>query len=102
MLDFLPLRHNKATYGLDPVWAGVGAYGLKARICLNWGFFEEAAKYADKALTLAKDAGYALEPYDTRFCGEDYTKGEPSATNLFGLTATPTATNGSGPCSTTP
>ena len=30
--------------------------------------------YADKALTLAKDAGYALEPYDTRFCGEDYTK----------------------------
>ena len=41
--------------------------------------------YADKALTLAKDAGYALEPYDTRFCGEDYTKGEPSATNLFGL-----------------
>ena len=22
-------------------------------ICLNWGFFEEAAKYADKALTLA-------------------------------------------------
>ena len=24
-------------------------------------------------------------PYDTRFCGEDYTKGEPSATNLFGL-----------------
>ena len=63
----------------------MGAYGLKARICLNWGFFEEAAKYADKALTLAKDAGYALEPYDTRFCGEDYTKGEPSATNLFGL-----------------
>ena len=84
MLDFLPLRHNKATYGSTRL-GRVGAYGLKARICLNWGFFEEAAKYADKALTLAKDAGYALEPYDTRFCGEDYTKGEPSATNLFGL-----------------
>ena len=84
MLDFLPLRHNKATYGSTRL-GRVGAYGLKARICLNWGFFEEAAKYADKALTLAKEAGYALEPYDTRFCGEDYTKGEPSATNLFGL-----------------
>ena len=76
--------HNKATYGSTRL-GRVGAYGLKARICLNWGFFEEAAKYADKALTLAKEAGYALEPYDTRFCGEDYTKGEPSATNLFGL-----------------
>ena len=75
MLDFLPLRHNKATYGSTRL-GRVGAYGLKARICLNWGFFEEAAKYADKALTLAKEAGYALEPYDTRFCGEDYTKGE--------------------------
>ena len=36
MLDFLPLRHNKATYGSTRL-GRVGAYGLKARICLNWG-----------------------------------------------------------------
>ena len=84
MLDFLPLRHNKATYGSARL-GRVGAYGLKARICLNWGFFEEAAKYADKALTLAMEAGYQLEEYDIRYCGADYTEGEPSATNLFGI-----------------
>ena len=61
MLDFLPLRHTKATYGSTRL-GRVGAYGLKARICLNWGFFEEAAKYADKALTLAKEAGADILP----------------------------------------
>ena len=85
MLDCLPLRHDKATYGSTRL-GRVGAYGLKARICLNWGFYEQAAKYADKALSLAGEAGYELTQYDTSYCGEDHTAGEPSATNLFGFT----------------
>lgn len=84
MIDFMPLRHNKNDYGSGRL-GRVGAYGLKARICLNWNRFEEAAYYADKALKLADEAGYALQQYDISFCGDDYTKGEPTPTNLFGI-----------------
>jgi len=84
MIDFMPIRHNKNAYGTARL-GRVGAYGLKARICLNWGRYEDAAKYADKALTLAKEAGYKLEPYDMTFCGADHTQGEPSVTNIFGI-----------------
>lgn len=84
LLDYLPLRHDKNKYGSGRL-GRVGAYGLKARICLNWGFYEEAAYYADKAIQLADQAGYKLENYDTSYCGEDHTKGEPSPTNLFGI-----------------
>ena len=84
MLDFLPVRHSKKDYGSARI-GRVCAYGIKARICLNWGMYEEAAKYADKALTLAEEAGYTLEHYDTSFCGENHEAGEPSAANLFGI-----------------
>lgn len=84
LLDNLPVRHDKSAYGSGRL-GRVGAYGLKARICLNWGRYEEAAKYADKALTLADEAGYGLTRYDTSYCGSDHTQGEPSAANLFGL-----------------
>lgn len=84
MIDYLPIRHNKTDYGSARL-GRVGAYGLKARICLNWKRYEEAAFYADKALKLADEGGYALENYNTRFCGDDYTQGEPSVTNLFGI-----------------
>ncbi len=83
MLDCLPLRWNHSEYGSARL-GRVGAYGLKARICLNWGRFEDAAKYADKAITLAGEAGYALAKYDTQYCGKDHTAGEPSVTNVFG------------------
>lgn len=84
MLDYLPLRHSKDAYGSARL-GRVGAYALKARICLNWGHFEDAAKYADKALKLASEAGYDLEPFNTTYCGKDHTEGEPDITNLFGI-----------------
>lgn len=84
LLDYLPLRHDKNKYGSARL-GRVGAYGLKARICLNWGFYEDAARYADKAIKLAEEAGYQLQTYNTAYCGEDHTQGEPSATNLFGI-----------------
>ena len=59
MLDFLPIRHNKNSYGSARL-GRAGAYGLKARICLNWKYYEEAAYYADKALKLAEEGGYSL------------------------------------------
>ncbi len=84
LLDCLPVSFSKGEYGTSRL-GRAGAYGLKARICLNWGKFEDAAKYADKALQLAAEAGYGLTKYDTAFCGEDHTKGEPSPANLFGF-----------------
>lgn len=84
MIDKMTLRHSKELYGTARI-GRVTAYALKARFCLNWGRYSDAAKYADNALTLAKEAGYSLTPYDTTYCGADYTKGEPSASNLFGI-----------------
>lgn len=84
MIDFLPVRHSKKDYGSARL-GRVGAYGIKARICLNWGMYEDAAKYADKALSLIGEAGYKLEKYKTEFCGKSHADGEPSASNLFGI-----------------
>ncbi len=84
LLDCLPVKFNRGAYGTSRI-GRAGAYGLKARICLNWGMYEEAAEYADKALQLAAEAGYGLTAYNTAFCGDDHTEGEPSAANLFGF-----------------
>lgn len=84
MIEMMTPRHEKSLYGTGRI-GGVAAYGLKARFCLNWGRYEDAAKYADKAISLAADAGYVLSTYDTSFCGEDYTAGEPSVANVFGI-----------------
>ena len=84
MIDFLPVRHSKKDYGSARL-GRVGAYGIKARICLNWGLYEDAAKYADKALSLIGEAGYKLEKYNTDFCGKSHDAGEPTASNLFGI-----------------
>lgn len=86
MLDCLPVRYNNKLYGSARI-NRVGAYGLKARICLNWGRFDEAATYADKALKLAEEGGYSLTKYDTQYCGKDHTAGEPNVNNLFGYDA---------------
>lgn len=83
LLDYLPLRHNKESYGSVRI-GRAGAYGLKARICLNWGMYAEAAQYAAKAIELAEAAGYKLEAFDMTYCGKDHTAGEPSVVNLFG------------------
>lgn len=82
LLDYLPVRYDKEKWGTGRL-GRVGAYGLKARIALNWGFYEEAAKYADKALKLA-DGVYDLEPFDVTYCGKDHSEGEPSVSNIFG------------------
>lgn len=83
-IECLPDRHNKSNYG-NVRLGKAAAYGLKARILLNWGKYAEAATYADKAITSALAGGYSLTKYDTSFCGADHTEGEPSAANLFGL-----------------
>lgn len=83
LLDHLPIRHKKAEYGTGRL-GRVGAYGLKARIALNWGYYEMAAKCADKALQLAEGV-YSLASFSTTYCGKDHTEGEPSVANLFGL-----------------
>lgn len=84
LLDNLPVRQSKKDYGSARI-GRVCAYGIKARICLNWGMYEDAAKYADKALTLAQEAGYSLEHYNSAYCGASHDEGEPSAANLFGI-----------------
>ncbi len=59
------------------------AYTLKARIALNWGMYEEAARCARKALDMG-DGIYELTPLDTKYyaTAED---GEPDQTPLFGF-----------------
>ena len=89
MLDFLPLRHNKNNYGFSRL-GRAGAYGLKARICLNWGRYEDAAKYADKAISLAREAGYNFTQLDMSMCGKSYKEGEPDSSPIFGVTGSKT------------
>lgn len=83
LLDYLPVRYDKEKWGTGRL-GRVGAYGLKARIALNWGFYEEAARCADKALKLAEGV-YDLEPFDVTYCGKDHSEGEPSVSNIFGM-----------------
>lgn len=84
-LNYLPERHVKASYGTARI-GRVAAYGLKARIALDWGKYAEAAEAARKCLDLAKEAGYALQPLDTAYCGATYEQGEPTGqTALFGF-----------------
>lgn len=83
-LSYLPPRYDKDTYGTGRI-GRVTAYGLKARIALCWGQYDVAAKAASKCLSLAKEAGYALQKMDTTYCGADHEVGEPTGqTALFG------------------
>lgn len=80
----LPLHHNQSQFGTARI-GQVAAYGLRARIALEWGNYELAATSAAKAIALAKEAGYELQPLDLSFCGEDHDAGEPTGTvDLFG------------------
>lgn len=82
LLDYLPVQWNPGTYGTTRI-GRVAAYALKARIALNWGLWEEAARCAKKATTLAAGV-YELEPLDCTFYAT-HADGEPSAANLFGF-----------------
>ncbi|MBR1705569.1 MAG: RagB/SusD family nutrient uptake outer membrane protein [Bacteroidales bacterium] len=83
MIDALPVRWPKAEWGTCRL-GRAAAYTLKARICLNWGRYAEAAKYAAKAMELSEGV-YALEPLDCTYYANDTVEGEPSASNLFGF-----------------
>lgn len=83
-LETLPLRHNQAQYGTARI-GKVAAYGLRARIALEWGDYALAASSAAKAIDYAAQAGYELQPLDLTFCGDDHQVGEPTGTvKLFG------------------
>ncbi len=84
LLDHLPIAWDKATWGTCRI-GRVGAYALKARICLEWGFFEDAAKYSKKALDLAAGV-YNLTPLDCTYYAT-HADGEPDPTPLFGFEA---------------
>lgn len=82
ILDALPLKWSESEYGTMRV-GRVAAYAIKARIALNWGYCEEAARCSKKALDLS-DGLYGLESLDCTYY-PDHTAGEPSAANLFGF-----------------
>lgn len=82
LIDSLPVSWPKNQWGTVRM-GRVAAYMLKARICLNWGMFADAAKYSKKALDLA-DGVYSLTPLDCTYYPTAI-DGEPSAANLFGF-----------------
>lgn len=84
LLDHLPIAWDKATWGTCRI-GRVAAYMLKARICLEWGFFEEAAKASKKALDLSAGV-YDLTPLDCTYYAT-HADGEPDPTPLFGYAA---------------
>ena len=84
LLDHLPIAWDKATWGTCRI-GRVGAYAFRARICLEWGFFEDAAKYSKRALDLAAGV-YNLTPLDCTYYAT-HADGEPDPTPLFGFEA---------------
>jgi hypothetical protein len=94
ILEALPERWNKNDYGFMRIGRAT-AFALKARINLNWAgdntvpeaTYENAKKYATKAIELAEGAGYKLASVDISPCGKDHTFGEPDPTPIFGITA---------------
>ena len=84
LLDHLPIAWDKATWGTARI-GRVAAYMLKARICLEWGFFEQAAKASKKALDLSAGV-YDLTPLDCTYYAT-HADGEPDPTPLFGYDA---------------
>ena len=84
LLNSLPVAWDKATWGTCRI-GRVGAYMLKARICLEWGFYADAAKYSKIALDLAAGI-YDLTPLDCTYYAT-HADGEPDQTPLFGFAA---------------
>ena len=82
LIDALPLQWPYAEWGTCRI-GRVAAYTLKARIALNWGMYEEAARCSKIALELG-DGVYELTPLDTKYYATA-ADGEPDPTPLFGF-----------------
>lgn len=83
LIEALPVRWEKATWGTCRL-GRAAAYTLKARICLEWGRFAEAAKYSRIAMDLSEGV-YQLEPLDCTYYPNASANGEPSASKLHGF-----------------
>ena len=84
LLDHLPIVWDKTEWGTCRL-GRVAAYALKARICLEWGYFEDAATYSKKALDMAAGI-YDLTPLNCTYYAT-HADGEPDQTPLFGFDA---------------
>jgi len=84
LLDHLPIQWSRATWGTVRL-GRAAAYALKARICLHWDMFEDAAKYSKIALDLSEGV-YSLTPLDCTYYATAL-DGEPTAAPLFGFEA---------------
>ncbi len=80
-IDLLPVQWPFAVYGTTRI-GRAAAYAIKAKIALNWGYFELAAQCARKSLDLC-DGVYELQKLDlTHYATAD--DGEPDPSPLFG------------------
>lgn len=84
LLDKLPVAWDKSEWGVARI-GRIAAYALKSRICLEWGYYADAAKYSEKALTLAEGI-HDLTPLDVTYY-PTHVEGEPDCTPLFGFAA---------------
>lgn len=84
LLDRLPVQWPKQTWG-NVRLGRAAAYTLKARICLHWGRYEEAARYSRTAMDLSAGI-YSLTPLDCSYYPTAL-DGEPDQTPLFGFQA---------------
>ena len=84
LIESLPVRWPKDEWGTCRL-GRAAAYALKARICLEWGYFEDAARCSARALSLA-DGVYDLTPLDCTYYAT-HADGEPDPTPLFGFQA---------------
>lgn len=84
LLDKLPVTWDRAQWGRVRI-GRIAAYALKSRICLEWGYYAEAAKYSEKALTLAEGI-HELTSMDLTYY-PTHVEGEPDCTPLFGFAA---------------
>ena len=84
LLDALPVQWSRTEWGTARL-GRCAAYTLKARIALNWGLWEEAARCARKALDMG-DGIYELTSVKTNYYASA-ADGEPDQTALFGFDA---------------
>ena len=83
LLDHLPVAWNRNEWRVARI-GRAAAYTLKARICLNWGRYDEAARCSKIAMDLSKGV-FELTPLDITCCGLSHEDGEPTSEALFGF-----------------
>ena len=89
LLDHLPVSWPRDSWRASRIGRAT-AYTIKARINLNWGRFEEAARCSKIAMELSKGV-YELTPLDITYCGLGHSDGEPTSEALFGFTGEATS-----------